>query len=160
MPDNPRTFMSRIRESTIGKIATNYERRQVLNPRINWNESIDRFEIFRNNVEGHYFKIGTGYLFDPDFQAAYLERGPDCFIDFLDEVPSASQIKKDTRALYGALLSACQGVVGRRTLMENRLKQDGIQSWHQLVKQYETESNRNFRIKRLENVITTVYNRH
>jgi hypothetical protein len=75
-------------------------------------------------------------------------------------VHSASQIKKDTRALYGALLSACQGGVGRRILMENRLKQDVIRSWYQLVNQYETESNRNVRIKRLENVITTVYNRH
>jgi hypothetical protein len=57
-------------------------------------------------------------------------------------------------------LSACQGGVGRRILMENRLKQDGIRSWYQLVNQYETESNRNVRIKRLENVITTVYHRH
>jgi hypothetical protein len=111
-------------------------------------------------VEGHYGQTGAGYLFDTAFQAAYLERGTDCFVDFLDEVPTASQIKKDTRALYGALLSAYQGGVGRRILMENRLKQDGIQSWYQLVNQYETESNRNVRIKRLENVITTVYNRH
>jgi hypothetical protein len=46
--------------------------------------------------------------------------------DFLDEVPSDSQIKKDARALYGALLSACHSGVGRRILMENRDKQDGI----------------------------------
>jgi hypothetical protein len=52
------------------------------------------------------------------------------FVDFLDEVPSASHIKKDARALYGALLSsACQSGVGRRILMENRDKQDGICSW-------------------------------
>jgi hypothetical protein len=44
---------------------------------------------------------------------AYLERGVDCYVDFLDEVPSASQINKDSRALYGALLSACQSGVGR-----------------------------------------------
>jgi hypothetical protein len=44
--------------------------------------------------------------------------------------------------------------------MENRLKQDGIRSWYQLVNQYETESNRNVRIKKLENVITTVNHRH
>jgi hypothetical protein len=160
MPDNPTTFMSRIREKAIGKITANDERRQVLNPRVIWDGSIDRFEIFRNNVEGHYGQIGAGYLFDPEFQAVFLERGTDCFVDFLDKVPSASQIKKDTRALYGALLSACQGGVGRRILMENRLKQDGIRSWYQLVDQYETESNRNVRIKRLENVITTIYNRH
>jgi hypothetical protein len=46
--------------------------------------------------------------------------------DFLDEVPSACHIKEDGRALYGALLSACQSGVGRRILMENRDKQDGI----------------------------------
>jgi hypothetical protein len=63
-------------------------------------------EVFRNNVEGHYGQIGAGYLFDLSFQDAYLERVVDCYVDFLDEVPSASQIKKDARALYGALLSA------------------------------------------------------
>jgi hypothetical protein len=40
-------------------------------------------------------------LFDSSFQKAYLERGVDCYVDFLDELPSASQIKKDARALYG-----------------------------------------------------------
>jgi hypothetical protein len=59
------------------------------------------------NVEGHYGQIGAGYLFDSSFQKAYLKRVVDCYVDFLDEVPSASQIKKDARALYGALLSAC-----------------------------------------------------
>jgi hypothetical protein len=49
-------------------------------------------------------------------------------LDFLDEVPSASQIKKDARALYGALLSACQIDVVHSNFMENRDKQDGIRS--------------------------------
>jgi hypothetical protein len=44
-------------------------------------------------------------------------------VDFLDEVPSASQIKKDARLLYGALRIVCQSGVGRRILMENRDKQ-------------------------------------
>jgi hypothetical protein len=65
-------------------------------------------------------------LFDSSFQKAYLERGVDCYVDFLDEVSSTSQIKKDARALHGALLSACQSGVGSRILMENRDKQDGI----------------------------------
>jgi hypothetical protein len=84
----------------------------------------------------------------------------DCYVGFLDEVPSASQIKKYVRALYGALLSACQSVIGRRILRENRDKQDGIRSWCQLVQQYETDGNRNVRIKRLESVINTVFNRN
>jgi hypothetical protein len=72
------------------------------------NNDVDRFEVFRNNVEGHYGQIGAGYLFHSSFQEAYLERGVDCYIDFLDEVQFASQIKKDARALYGALPTACQ----------------------------------------------------
>jgi hypothetical protein len=104
--------------------AANDERRQVLPSRVIWDKSIDRFEVFRNrnSVEGHYGQIGAGYLFDTSFQTAYLERGVDCYVDFMDEVLSASQNKKDARALYGALLSACQGRVGRRILMENRGK--------------------------------------
>jgi hypothetical protein len=75
-------------------------------------------------------------------------------------VPSTSQIKKDARALHGALLSVCQSGVGRRILMENRDKQDDIHSWCQLVQQYEIDDNSNFRIKRLESVINTVFHRN
>jgi hypothetical protein len=134
--------------------------RQVIPSKVIWDGIIDRFEVIRNNVEGHYGQIGAGYLFDSSFQEAYLERGVDCYVDFLDEVHSASQIKKDARALYGALLSACQSGVGRTILMENRDKQDGIRSWCQLLQQYETDGDRNVRIKRLESVINTVFNRN
>jgi hypothetical protein len=142
--------------------AVNDERRQLLPSKVIWDGTIDRFEVFRNNVEGHYGQIGAGYLFDSSswFQEAYLERGVECYVDILDQVPSASQIKKYARALYGALLSACQSGVGLRILMENRDKQDGIRSWCQLLQQYETDGNRNVRIKRLESVINTVFHRN
>jgi hypothetical protein len=78
----------------------------------------------------------------------------------VNEVPPASQIKKDVRALYSALLSAYQSGVGRGILMENRDKQDGIRSWCQLVQKYETDGNRNVRIKSLESVINTVFHRN
>jgi hypothetical protein len=94
------------------------------------------------------------------FQEASFERSVDCYVDSLDVVPYASQIKKDAHSMYDASLSACQSGVGRRILMENRDKQDGIRSWCQLVQQYETDGNRNFRIKRLESVINTVFNRN
>jgi hypothetical protein len=151
--------MKMVKERTRKMSAVNDERRQVLPSKVNWDGTIDRFEVFRNNVEGHYGQIGAGYLFDSSFQKAYLERGVDCYVDFLDEVPSASQIKKDARALYGALLSACQSGVGRRILMKNRDKQDGIRSWCQLVQQYETDGNRDVRIRRLESVINKVFHR-
>jgi hypothetical protein len=34
--------------------AVNDERRQVLPSKNIWDRTIDRFEVFRNNVEGHY----------------------------------------------------------------------------------------------------------
>jgi hypothetical protein len=109
-PDHPSTFMKMVKERTRTISSVNDEWRQVL-PKVIWDGTIDRFEVFRNNVEGHYGQIGAGYLFDSSFQEEYLERGVDCYVDFLDEVPSASQIKKDARALYGALLSTCQSSV-------------------------------------------------
>jgi hypothetical protein len=93
-------------------------------------------------------------------QESYSERIIDCYADFLDELPSDSHIKKDTQALHGALLGACQSGVGRRILMENRDKQDGIRSWCRLVQQYETDDNRYVRIKRLESGINTVFHRN
>jgi hypothetical protein len=149
-----------IKERTGTMSAVNDERRQVLSSKGIWNGTIDLFEVFRNNVEGHYGRIGAGYLFDSSFQEVYLERFVDCYVDFLDEVPSASQIKNDSRALYGALLSSCQSGVGHTILMENRDKQGGIRSWCQLVQQYETDGNRHVRIERLESVIDTVFNRN
>jgi hypothetical protein len=76
-------------------------------------------------VEGHYGQIDARYLFNLDFHEANLEKDVECYIDFLHEVTSASQIKKDTHAFYGALLSACQSGVGPRILMENRAKESG-----------------------------------
>jgi hypothetical protein len=106
-PDHPSTFMKMGKERTRTMSAVNDERHQVLPSKVIWDGTIDRFEVFRNNVEGHYGQIGAGYLFDSSFQEAYLERVVDCYIDFLDELPSDFQIKKDAHALYGALLSAC-----------------------------------------------------
>jgi hypothetical protein len=89
-PDHPITFMKMVKERTPTMSAVKDERRQVLHSKVIWDGTIDRFEVFRNNVEGHYGQIGAGYLFDSCFQEAYFERGVDCYVNFLDEVPSAS----------------------------------------------------------------------
>jgi hypothetical protein len=44
--------------------------------------------------------------------------------------------------------------------MENRSTQDGIWAWYQLVKQYKADGDKNVSIKKLENVITTVFHLH
>jgi hypothetical protein len=48
------TFMKIIKERTNKMSAANDERLQFLNPRVIWDRSIDRFEVFKNNVEVHY----------------------------------------------------------------------------------------------------------
>jgi hypothetical protein len=82
--------MKIVKERTRTMSALNDERHQVLPSKVIWDGTIDCFEVFRNNVEGHYGQIGAGYLFDSNFQERYLERGVDFYADFLDEVPSAS----------------------------------------------------------------------
>jgi hypothetical protein len=112
MPDHPNIFVNTIKARAVASTAINDEIHKVLNPRLIWDGSFDCVKVFRKSFEGHNGQIGAGHRFDPDFRAAYNERGNECFIDFLDKVPSASQIKKDTCVLCGALLSACQGGVG------------------------------------------------
>jgi hypothetical protein len=58
------------------------KRRQVLPSKVIWDGIIDRFEVFRNNVESHYGQIGAGYLFDSSFQEAYVERVVDFMLTF------------------------------------------------------------------------------
>jgi hypothetical protein len=96
--------MKMVKERTRTMSAVNDERRQVLRSKVICDGTIHHFEEFRSNVEGHYRQIGAGYLFDSSLQEAYLERGVDCYVDFLDEVTSASQIKKDTCTLVWRII--------------------------------------------------------
>jgi hypothetical protein len=84
--------MKMVKEITRTMSAVNDEMIQILPSKVIWYGTIDRFVVLRNNVEGNF-----GYLFDSSFQEAYFQRGVDCYVDFLDEVPFASQIKKDAR---------------------------------------------------------------
>ena len=66
--DNPSSFMKMIRAIIDGALSAKHEKRQVLPSRVIWDGNLDRFESFRNKEEGHYGKIGAGYLSDIDFQ--------------------------------------------------------------------------------------------
>jgi hypothetical protein len=105
--------MKIVKESTRTMSAVNDERRQVLPSKVICDGSISHFELFNNNVEDNYWKIGAGYSFDSKFQEAFFERGVDCYVNFLGEVPSALKIDKNECALYGTLFSANQIGVGR-----------------------------------------------
>jgi hypothetical protein len=53
--DHPSTFMKMVKERTRTMSAVNDKRLQVLPSKVIWDGIIDRFEVFRNNVEGHYW---------------------------------------------------------------------------------------------------------
>jgi hypothetical protein len=62
-PDHPSNFMKMVKERTRTISAVNDERRQVLPSKVILDGTIDHFEVFRNNVEGHYGHVGVDYLF-------------------------------------------------------------------------------------------------
>jgi hypothetical protein len=60
--------MKMVKERTRTMPAINDERHQVLPSKVIWDGTIDRFEVFRNDVEGHYGQFGADYWFDSSFQ--------------------------------------------------------------------------------------------
>ena len=53
-PDHPSTFMKMIKGRAHALSTANDGKRQVLPSRVIWDGTIDRFEVFKNNVEDHY----------------------------------------------------------------------------------------------------------
>jgi hypothetical protein len=62
--------MKMVKERTRTMSAINDESCQVLPSKVNWDGTISRIEMFRNNVEDHHGKIGAVYLFDSSLQEA------------------------------------------------------------------------------------------
>jgi hypothetical protein len=54
--------MKMVKERKRTMSAINDEWRQVLPSKVIWDGIIDCFEVFRNNVEGHYGRIGNGFF--------------------------------------------------------------------------------------------------
>jgi hypothetical protein len=54
VPDHSSSFMNMIQGRPQAISAAKDEKRQVLPSRVIWDGSTDHFEVFRNNVEGHY----------------------------------------------------------------------------------------------------------
>jgi hypothetical protein len=121
-PDHPSIFKKMVKERTRTMSAANDERCQVLPSKVIWDGTIDILVLkyLETILKVIMDKLVLVICLIQISRKHILERGVDCYVDILNEVPSASQIKKDIRALYGALLSACQSGVGRRILMENR----------------------------------------
>jgi hypothetical protein len=62
--NHPSTFMKMVKEITRTISAVNGERRQVLPSKVIWDGTINRFEVFRSNVEDHE-KLSPYFVFCP-----------------------------------------------------------------------------------------------
>ena len=123
--------------------------------RFAWDSNINKFKSFQSHLEGHYIQVGAGYLFDTVFQATYSARGTSCYVDFLEEGTMPAQIRNDTRALFGALQSACNTAGIRSILSKYDKRKDGLLAWRDVVAKYNADGNQNVQIQKLKNVIGT-----
>ena len=158
--DDSSGFMTKYGKKYSSKGSSKDEKRTPLPARITWDGSFDSFELFRNQVEGHYGQVGAGYLFDEEFQKCYIKYGAGCVELFQDDVETQSQFKKDNRALYGALLSACHKGSAKTILIDHKPKQDGIRTWMCICEKYDADGNRDVRIVKLEQTIETKFTKY
>ena len=78
---------------------------------------------------------------------------------FPDDVSNTAQLRKDVHALFGALRCACSSGVGKTILIKHMEAQDGIKAWMEITKKYEADGNKDVRIRKLEKVINTPFDR-
>jgi hypothetical protein len=116
--------MKMVKERTRTMSAVDDERRQVLPSKVIWDGTIDPFEVFGNNFEGHYGQIGAGYLFDSCFQEARSIRGvlTVMLIFWMKYLLLPKLIRMLAHYMAHSLVYARVGGVGRRILIENRDK--------------------------------------
>ena len=68
---------------------------------------MDKFDDFKDALEGHYRQQQASYLFNKEFVRQYNAIGASCYLNF-PGLTSANQVVKDVEALYGALQTSCQ----------------------------------------------------
>ena len=132
-------------------------RRSVLAREITWDGNLDTFSDLKDALIGHYMQVGAGYLFDSEFHEAYKTLGKDCYIHFPDDVTSLQQLKKDIQSLYGALKSSCRRGVGAVILMNHETSRDGLAAWIEMLAKFDADGDKDTRIMRLEDKLSTPY---
>jgi hypothetical protein len=60
--DHPSNFMRMVKERRRTMSAINDESHQLLPSKFTCDGTIDRFELFRKNLENHYEQIDAGYI--------------------------------------------------------------------------------------------------
>jgi hypothetical protein len=81
MPHHPGAFMKIIKKMENAMSAANEERLQVLNPRVIWDGSVDRFEVLEMMLKVIMDKLLQETYLTQNLRR-YTLRGADCYADF------------------------------------------------------------------------------
>ena len=138
-------------------------KRAVMSPKIQWKDP-SQFDSFKTKLTGHFRQCHAGYLFDERFQGLYKEYGLAAVDHWCVEpgLPQLSrlQFKLDLESLMGALQSAIVASYGKLEVMKYENTQDGLSAWLEIVEKFDKGGSKRNKIKELEQVISTPYNRH
>ena len=141
-------------------LETKDEKRQALPSRHTWDGNMDNFREFQKQVEGFHCQVVAGYLFLKEFQKRYKKDGSACWIYFMDDVASESQVNRDIKALYGALLSACKVGVGSSILAKHSETRNGLSAWMDMVAKYKNGGDKETQIDKLEEKLDIKFTDH
>ena len=142
-----------LRDGTTDK--TKVKQRPTLPTRIYWDGKIDTFHRFSSSFEGHYSQSGARYLFDKNFQDAYLEYGTSAIDHLAQPIPdlTKAQVQSDVTSIYGALWTSCIAhEVGYSQILKYSGTSDGIRAWIDLKTTYD---NKDIRTIQLDVILNT-----
>ena len=129
-----------------------------LSKEITWNNKLEDFPKFKGKFRGHYMQASRGYLFRKEFIDAYLEEGYSCWTKFPDDIQSEAQLREDSMSILGGLLVATSDChSGKEIIKRYESNGDGIRAWHEYDKKFNSDGHKDIRIRKLENVIGTVF---
>ena len=143
-----------LRDGTTEK--TKVKQRPTLPTKIFWDGKIDSFHRFSSSFEGHYSQSGCRYIFNKEFQTAYLEFGLSA-IDHLgsDVLPdlTKAQLRNDITSIYGALWTSCIAhEVGYSQILKYSDTSDGLRAWIDLKTAFD---NKDIRTVQLDAILNT-----
>ena len=133
-------------------------KRASLPSSVKFSGDIEKFDDFRDAVEGHYRQQQASYLFNEDFIKQYEQFGSDCYVNFTG-LTSANQVTKDVEALYGALQTACQKGSAKSILLKYKKSSNGVAAWSHMVERFGSDGDFETRIDKLERVVNTPFSK-
>ena len=116
----------------------------------------DKFDDFKDAVQGHYHQQQASNIFNKEFFRQWNAIGGSCYLSFTG-LTSANQVIKDVGALFGALQTFCQRGVAKSVLLKYADEINGVAAWKDLIEEFGNNRDKESRIDKLKTVINIHY---